>query len=171
MPGRAEIARTFTAGLTDRGWQVREVGVDPLSGRLVVTDPASGEECEVDILKEAFWRPPTVTEYGPVLTLDDVIGTKVRALADRGAVRDLIDIHAASRLPTTADLKTLGRRHARDEFCLEILQARLADAEWYEDEEFIAYGLTATQTATLRAWAGDWADDLAGRLHEETSDD
>ncbi|MGW7603211.1 nucleotidyl transferase AbiEii/AbiGii toxin family protein [Streptomyces antimycoticus] len=167
----AEIARTLTAGLTDRGWQVREIGVDPLSGRLVVTDPASGEECEVDILKEAFWRPPTATEYGPVLALDDVIGTKVRALADRGAVRDLIDVHAASRLHTIADLETLGRRHARDEFCLEDLQARLAGADWYEDEEFIAYGLTPTETATLRAWAGDWADDLARRLHEETRDD
>ena len=60
-----------------------EIGVDPLSGRLVVTDPASGEECEVDILKEAFWRPPTTTAYGPVLALDDIIGTKVRALADQ----------------------------------------------------------------------------------------
>ncbi|MET8183774.1 hypothetical protein [Streptomyces sp. NPDC005336] len=38
-------------------------------------------------------------------------------------------------------------------------------------EEFIAYGLTATETATLRAWVGDWADDLARRLHEETRDD
>lgn len=72
----AEITRTLTAGLTERGWQVREIGVDPLSGRLVVTDPTSGEECEVDILKEAFWRPPTATAYGPVLALDDVIGTR-----------------------------------------------------------------------------------------------
>lgn len=111
----AEITRALTVGLAERGWQVIEVGVDPLSGRLVVTDPATGEQCEVDILKEAFWRPPAATEYGPVLALDDVIGTKVRALADRGAVRDLIDVHAASCLHTTADLETLGRRHARDE--------------------------------------------------------
>ncbi|WP_413804276.1 nucleotidyl transferase AbiEii/AbiGii toxin family protein [Streptomyces sp. OE57] len=167
----AEITHTLTAGLTERGWQVQEIGVDPLSGRLVVTDPASGEECEVDILKEAFWRPPTATEYGPVLALDDVIGTKVRALADRGAVRDLIDVHAASRHHTTADLETLGRRHARDEFCLEDLQARLAGAEWYEDEEFTAYGLTDADTATLRAWARDWCDDLTRRLHEHPTDD
>ncbi|MCP9213392.1 nucleotidyl transferase AbiEii/AbiGii toxin family protein [Streptomyces sp. NEAU-Y11] len=167
----ADITHALTAGLTDRGWQVREIGVDPLSGRLIVTDPTSGEECEVDILKEVFWRPPTATEYGPVLALDDVIGTKVRALADRGAVRDLIDVHAASHHHTTADLETLGRRHARDEFCLEDLQARLAGAEWYEDDEFIAYGLTEADTATLRDWARDWADDLTRRLHESTMDD
>lgn len=167
----AEITRTLTTGLTERGWQVREIGVDPLSGRLVVTDPASGQECEVDILKEAFWRPPTTTAYGPVLALDDVIGTKVRALADRGAVRDLIDVHAASRHHTTADLETLGRRHARDEFSLEDLQARLAGAEWYEDEEFTAYGLTDADTATLRAWSRDWCDDLTRRLHEHPTDE
>ncbi|MBL1102255.1 nucleotidyl transferase AbiEii/AbiGii toxin family protein [Streptomyces coffeae] len=166
----AEITRTLVTGLTERGWQVSEVGVDPLSGRLIVTDPTNGEECEVDILKEAFWRPPTATEFGPVLALDDVIGTKVRALADRGAVRDLIDVHAASHHHTTADLETLGRRHARDEFCLEDLQARLTGAEWYEDEEFLAYGLTDADTATLRSWAQDWADDLARRLHEDTTD-
>jgi hypothetical protein len=52
-----------------------------------------------------------------VPALDDVIGTKVRALADRGAVRDLIDVHAASHQRTTADLETLGRRHARRTSC------------------------------------------------------
>lgn len=40
----------------------------------------------------------------------------------------------------------------------------------YEDEEFIAYGLTEADTATLRDWARDWADDLTQRLHEETAD-
>ncbi|MBB4779415.1 hypothetical protein BJY27_000376 [Streptomyces rapamycinicus] len=83
----------------------------PLSRRLVVTDPASGEQCEVGILKEAFWRPPTATEYGPVLALDDVIGTKVRGLADRGAVRDLMDVHAAPA--SEADTATV-RAWARD---------------------------------------------------------
>lgn len=39
-----EITRTVTAGLTARGWEVREIGIDPLSGRLVATGPASGEQ-------------------------------------------------------------------------------------------------------------------------------
>ncbi|WP_424871215.1 hypothetical protein [Streptomyces sp. SAI-229] len=48
---------------------------------------------------------------------------KVCALADRGAVRDLIDVQAASRHRATADLESLGRRRAHDEFGLEDLQA------------------------------------------------
>lgn len=66
----------------------------PLSARFTVTDPATGQEC---ILKEIFWRPVAQSPYGPVLAEEDVIGTKVRALATRGAPRDLINVFAASR--------------------------------------------------------------------------
>lgn len=123
-----EIVGAVSDGLTRRGWAVRQLRADPLSGRLIATDPATGDACEVDILKEAFWAPPTATEHGPVLALDDVIGTKVRALADRGAVRDLIDVHAASHQRTTADLERLGRRHAAmssaSTTCATVLRAR-----------------------------------------------
>ncbi|MFF3159883.1 nucleotidyl transferase AbiEii/AbiGii toxin family protein [Streptomyces sp. NPDC057910] len=162
-----EIVRTVSAGLTGRGWAVRQIETDPLSGRLIVSDPNTGEKCEVDVLKEAFWAPPATTEYGPVLSLDDVIGTKVRALADRSAVRDLIDVHAASRHRTTADLETLGRRHARTEFNLHELRDHLAGAEWWDDQAFYDYGLTPEQLADLRTWASTWATGLDTRLHAE----
>ncbi len=97
-----EIIRTVGDGLAERGWGVRHIESSPLSGRLIATEPATGEEWEVDVLEETFWASLTVTEYGPVLALDDVIGTKGCALADRGAVRDLIDVHA--------DLASLHRR-------------------------------------------------------------
>ncbi|GLX19749.1 MULTISPECIES: nucleotidyl transferase AbiEii/AbiGii toxin family protein [Streptomyces] len=161
----ADIAAGLEHGLAARGWRVETIAVDPLSARLVVTDPATGERCEVDVLKEHFWTPPARTEYGPVLALDSVIGTKVRALADRGTARDLIDVHAASRHRTRGELERLGERHGRDEFRLADLRDRLAGAEWTDDEEFTAYGLTEPETAALRAWALDWATDLDRRLH------
>ncbi|GGY05634.1 hypothetical protein GCM10010358_68850 [Streptomyces minutiscleroticus] len=136
-----EIVASLTAGLSAREWRATHVQTDPLSGRFLVTDPDTGEECEVDVLKEAFWAPPAQTLYGPVLSLDDVIGTEVRALADRGTVRDLIDVQAASRHRATADLVSLGRRRAHDEFSLEDLRDRLVGADWYEDEDCTAYGL------------------------------
>ena len=89
------IVSTVVAGLADRGWRVEVIGVDHHGARMMTTDPASGEQCELDILRESFSRPPEKTPWGPVLALDDVIGTKVRALAGRGLPRDLIDIHAA----------------------------------------------------------------------------
>jgi hypothetical protein len=104
-----------------------------------------------------------------VLALDDVIGTKVRALADRGLPRDLIDIHAASRLRTTAELEALGRRHAWDvEFTLEDLKFRLDGTDWYDDQAFAEYGLTTVAISDLRRWAQSWSDDLNRRLYAET---
>ncbi|MEU3732276.1 nucleotidyl transferase AbiEii/AbiGii toxin family protein [Streptomyces sp. NPDC033538] len=164
-----EIVASLTAGLSARGWRIAHVQTDPLSGRFLVTDPDTGEECEVDVLKEAFWAPPAQTPYGPVLSLDDVIGTKVRALADRGTVRDLIDVQAASRHRSTADLESLGRRRAHDEFSLEDLRDRLIGADWYEDEDYTAYGLTSRQIEELKAWALEWAEDLGARIHDENA--
>lgn len=166
----ADIATALSTGLQSRGWQVQALETAPLSARFTVTDPATGQECEVDILKEIFWRPISDSPYGPVLAEEDVIGTKVRALGDRGAPRDLIDVYAASHRWSTTDLEEFGRRHARGRFEREDLQANLAGAEWIDDEAFAAYGLDETTITALRAWAVQWADDLAARLLEEAPD-
>lgn len=164
-----DIAAAIVAGLTARGWDIHIVGVDPRSARMTATDPATGEQCELDILREVFHQPPAVMSYGPVLALDDVIGTKVRALAGRGLPRDLIDIHAASRLCSNIELESLGRRHAWDEqFSLSELKARLDGAEWYDDQAFTEYGLSVEQITDLRRWAQAWADDILRRTSAET---
>jgi hypothetical protein len=157
------IVTAVSAGLVERGWAVRRLEIDPLSARLMVSDETD-QECEVDILKEAFWEPPVETDYGPVLALDDVIGTKVRALADRGAVRDLIDSYAVSQIRTNTEMEALGSRHARDDFCLEDLAMRLGGAEWYDDDAFAAYGIGDESLQAIRAWATSWSDDINRRL-------
>ena len=163
-----DIASVVVAGLTARGWDMCIIRVDPRSARMMATDPATGEQCELDILKEAFNQPPAVTPYGPVLALYDVIGTKVRALAGRGLPRDLIDIHAASRLCSDIEMESLGRRHAWDEqFSLSELKARLDGAEWYDDQAFAEYGLSAEQITDLRRWAQAWASDIRWRANAE----
>lgn len=166
-----DLASVLVAGLTERGWLVRVIGVVPRSARLMVTDPKLGEDCEVDILKEVFNQSPSETPYGPVLALDDVIGTKVRALADRGYARDLVDIHAASRLCSNDELESLGRRHAWDEFSLENLVMRLNSAQWRADDEFSAYGLSNDDIADLRRWAQAWSDDINRRTYEPPLDE
>jgi hypothetical protein len=136
---------------------------------MMASDPATGEQCELDILREVFNQPPVVTPHGPVLALYDVIGTKVRALAGRGLPRDLIDIHAASQLCSNIELESLGRRHAWDEqFSLSELRARLEGAEWYDDQAFAEYGLSAEKITNLRRWAQGWADDILRRTGAET---
>jgi len=166
----ADIAAALRTGLEILGSQVQALETAPLSARFTVSDPNTGQECEVDILKEIFWRPAVQSPYGPVLAEEDVIGTKVRALADRGAPRDLIDVFAASRRWSNAELEEFGRRHARGRFEREDLQSNLTGAEWTDDEAFAAYDLDDATITGLRTWAVEWADDLANRLLEESGD-
>jgi predicted nucleotidyltransferase component of viral defense system len=166
MASMESIVATVVDGLVSRGWSVEVIGTDHHGARMMATDPGSGEQCELDVLRESFSRPPETTPYGRVLALDDVIGTKVRALAGRGLPRDLIDIHAASRLRTTTELEALGRRHAwEDEFSLEDLKFRLDGADWYDDQAFSEYGLADQEIGDLRRWAQAWSDDLNRRLY------
>lgn len=163
--GMPEIITALTNGLTARGWDITVIDVRPLKARFLATAPATGDACEVDVLKEALWRAPVTLDIGPVLALEDLIGTKVRALADRGLPRDFIDIHAARNLYTTTDLETLGARRP-DEFDLHELHDRLETLVWVADDEFTAYGLSPDQITALRTWSQTWLDDLAQRLTE-----
>ncbi|MDN3021737.1 hypothetical protein [Streptomyces sp. S.PB5] len=166
-PARMEfIAATVRAGLEECGWRVRTVGRSPLTAQLIVTAPDSGAEYEVELAKEVFWRPPVPTGLGPALALEDVIGTKVRALADLGLPRDLVDVHAGRKLWSHPELEELGRRHTRDPFDLTDLQARLAATDWIDDAEFTARGLDDGAVVDLRRWAQEWAYDIAERLIE-----
>ncbi|NJP51289.1 nucleotidyl transferase AbiEii/AbiGii toxin family protein [Streptomyces sp. SBST2-5] len=161
-----DIADAVRAGLEARGWVVGEVQADPLAARLVVRAAADGEECPVDLRKEMLWRPPVVTEAGPALSLEDLIGTKVRALADRGLPRDLVDVHTVADRWSHPELEELGRRHAPDTFDLAELQTRLAGTDWLDDVEFRKQGLDSPAVDELRRWAQQWADDIAERLLE-----
>ncbi|MGW3917207.1 hypothetical protein ACWEBX_37800 [Streptomyces sp. NPDC005070] len=53
-----EITGVVAVGLESKGWQVHVVEVAPRMARLLATDAATGEACELDILKEIFHRPP-----------------------------------------------------------------------------------------------------------------
>ncbi|MFV0130103.1 hypothetical protein ACLGI4_20755 [Streptomyces sp. HMX112] len=165
-----DIAATVRAGLEERGWRVLGQETGALSAGLIVGAPGTGDVCEVGILKEVLWRPPSHTEYGPVLALEDVVGTRVRALAERGLAADLADVHAAADRWSHAELEELGRRHAPDAFDLTDLQARLAGSEWVDDREFAARGLDGEAVGELRRWAQEWADDIAERLLEGAVD-
>ncbi|MGW3358271.1 nucleotidyl transferase AbiEii/AbiGii toxin family protein [Streptomyces bungoensis] len=161
------IAGAVGAALEARGRQVRAGAVTARTAQLTVSDPPTGERCVLALHKEAFWQPPELTGYGPALALEDAVGTKIRALYDRGAAVDLIDARAAASRFSLPDLEELGRRHAHDPFDLPTLQSRLTGTDFYADRDFARYGCTEQQIGDLRAWAQRWSDDIAERLLED----
>ncbi|MEU6348181.1 hypothetical protein ABZ896_02505 [Streptomyces sp. NPDC047072] len=161
----AAVVTKVWGGLEERGWRVRVLETHPLAARLAVTG-ATGKVCEVGIVKEVLWRPPVRTGLGLALAPEDLLGTRVRDLAERGLARDLIDVHAASTHWSRPDLEEWGRRHSRDAFDLTDLHARLTASAWLDDGAFTPYGLDEPALTALRHWAHAWADDIAERLIE-----
>ncbi|MEH0577483.1 MULTISPECIES: hypothetical protein [Streptomyces] len=162
------LAETLSAALTSGGRHEATLqDTDLLFAHLSVRDRTGDTILHLALHKETFWSPPVPTSYGPALCLQDAVGTKIRALYDRGLAVDLIDARAAAARFTHPDLEELARRHARDDFDLPTFQTRLEGTDHYPDTAFTEYGLTEPDIAELRAWAQSWSTDIAERLLEE----
>lgn len=100
-------------------------------------------------------RAPVVMDIGPVMHLDDLVATKVAALAGRREVRDYIDVAAAlERYPLD---RVLALARAADP---ALDDEDLADAGRYldrlDDARFAVYGLGPAEVAALRLTLRDW---------------
>jgi hypothetical protein len=159
------IADRLAEAFRQSGFDVHLIEAKPRMARLQVT--RGDAVCEVDLLKEAV-GPPALVDLGPVLTLDDAVGLKVRPLADRALHRDFIDVHAAAVKAgyTWPDLERLGARHSPS-WSLAELADRLSAIHLRDDVTFAAYGLTDDEIDELRRWAQSWADDILSRLAAE----
>ncbi|WBB56550.1 nucleotidyl transferase AbiEii/AbiGii toxin family protein [Verrucosispora sp. WMMD573] len=154
------VAARLVDAYVAAGFDARIIEATARMARLMVTSPE--EACEVDLLKEAI-GPPAALSLGPVLAFDDAVGLKMRALHERAAHRDYIDIHAANDRLGRRDLEHLGARHTVG-FSLEELADRLGAIGELDDETFAAYGLTDPRIVELRGWALAWEADIRSRL-------
>jgi len=84
------LAESLSAALTAAGrHEVTLEDRDPLSAHLSVPDVDADTVLRLALHKETFWSAPVATPYGPALALGDAVGTKIRALYDRGLAVDL----------------------------------------------------------------------------------
>jgi hypothetical protein len=170
-----EIAAQVQLAFQHAGYGVRITEASPRYARLVVRLPGSGEELEMDLLKEALeprWVTVQVTPAASVraVSLEDTVGLKARAWHDRFVIRDIIDLHAVAGTFSYADLENLARRHDPD-LDLESIQDHLAGVSVFADDDFAEYGLDERRIADLRSWVTGWYDDLALRLAADLTDD
>jgi hypothetical protein len=138
----SDVAARLSAAYERAGYRISHVESTSRMARLEVSD--GRQSCEVDLLKEAI-APPVQLEIGPVLTIDDTVGLKMRALHDRAAHRDFVDVHAAATRGgyTPADLERLAAVHT-PHFDVTDLADRLEAVELRDDRTFHGYGLDDT---------------------------
>jgi hypothetical protein len=100
-------------------------------------------------------RRPVIMDVGPVLDLEDVVGSKVCALASRVEPRDYVDTAAALERYTVDQLIAFAKR----------LDPGLTDREFADagrqldrmpDGVFARYGLDAAAVAGLRERLAAW---------------
>jgi hypothetical protein len=101
-------------------------------------------------------RNPIVMSVGPVLHLDDLLGSKLCAMATRGEIRDYVDISAAlGRGYDQRKLLVMARTHdpglGDDE-----VSAALRRLDALPDDSFTYYGLDGAAVAEMRARFADW---------------
>jgi hypothetical protein len=161
-----DVAARLSVAYEQAGYHVSQVESTPRMARLEVSD--GRQSCEVDLLKEAI-GPPVQLEIGPVLTLDDAVGLKMRALHDRAAHRDFIDVHAAATRSgyTYPDLERVAVMHT-PHFASADLADRLEAVELRDDRTFYGYGLDDAKIAEVRRWALGWAADIRVRTDQSS---
>lgn len=101
-------------------------------------------------------RGTVVMDVGPVLHVEDVLGGKVAALANRAEPRDYVDVAGALRRYTREQLLELGRRAdpllADEDFAAAMARLdRLDDIVWRQ-----LYGLSPQACAAVRQAFAGW---------------
>jgi len=129
-----DAAGEVAAALTAAGYRVvREeadelfAGMDADLREFLVAAPP--RELRLTLCRLDRHRAPVVMDLGPVMHLDDLVATKVAALANRREVRDYIDVAAAlGRYPLA---RVLELAHAADPALdPETLTAAVMDVMW-----------------------------------------
>lgn len=172
--GAGQVSAVLQATLTAAGYTVTVVeSADQHQGefaRLMVT--RNDHDVQVDVARDWRQHPPVHLQVGPVLHVDDAVGSKVTAMIGRGLPRDYLDIAAAlgrynrQQLLRLAFIRDPGLRVLDVALAMQLLD-RLPDAP------FSDYGLTVNQVAQARHAFQHWprhADqDLPGQqVHDQT---
>jgi predicted nucleotidyltransferase component of viral defense system len=158
---RAETATL--AALRARGYTAQVGHSDTWLRQILVNDPSTEEQVVLDLGQDYRQNPPVVvTGIGPVIDLPDAAASKARALNDRRAARDYLDIHALlSRTPWTAiRLFTVLRDNLRPTITVDEFAADLAAAGEQDSEDYYAYGLTDGDITRLTEDFVRWAAEL-----------
>lgn len=149
---------------------VRAVGYDGVVGhsdswlrQIIVTNPATSEQVALDLGQDYRQHPPVlIAHLGPVIDHADAAASKARALNDRRAARDYLDIHAllSSGAWTPVSLYMALHDQLRPTLTVEQFAADLAAAGEQDPEDYAVYGLNAEDIAHLAATFHGWADQL-----------
>jgi len=163
--GVEAAAGSVEAALRNAGFETeREDTADGLSEMFEGMDDGLAEwtvtasDGQQIMLQMAYFdrtRQPVTMDVGPVLSLEDVVGGKVCALAGRAEPRDYIDTAAALKRYSIRDAIGLARRLDPGLEDRDFADAARRLDQW-GDGIFAPFGLSPADVAALREAFRDW---------------
>jgi hypothetical protein len=163
--GVEAAAGSVEAALRNAGFETeREDTADGLSDMFEGMDEGLAEwtvtasDGQQIMLQMAYFdrtRQPVTMDVGPVLSLEDVVGGKVCALAGRAEPRDYIDTAAALRRYSIEQVIGFARRLDPGLEDRDFADAARRLDRW-GDAIFAPFGLAAADIVRLRAAFADW---------------
>lgn len=151
----------LTAAMRERGLEVVEVRNAPQFANFSVASPA-GQTVEVDLGVDWRAAEPVTLSIGPVLSLEDAVGSKVVAVYSRAEVRDYLDLDAIRESKRFTDGQLLDIAADRDPgFDVGMFAAQLDQVKRISSTIRVQeYGVGEHELAQLKSRLSGWAEKL-----------
>lgn len=146
---RAE--ESFVAALHSRGLKAQVIKEGDWFRAIAVEDPQTGQRVIVDLGYDYRSSPPVYIEgIGPVLSLNDILVGKLRALVDRRAERDYFDVDRILQDGRWSPKYLFSLiSPVRPEISFEDFQAILSSGHEGDLENYRALGIQGTEIVAM----------------------
>lgn len=134
-------------------------GVEDQMAEWIVTAP-DGRQTMLQMSFFARSHGPVSMDLGPVLALEDALGSKICALLGRSEVRDYLDAAAAMRRYSVDQLLWFASRLDPAVVTVKDVVAVGRRLDRLDDDAFARYGLSRGDIATIRTRFGSWPRSL-----------
>jgi hypothetical protein len=157
-----ETVQSLRTAFEEQGYSAEIVRQYPAHARIEVTQ--GNEKTQIDLGVDYRSRPAVESDVGPVIHVDDAVGSKVGSIYTRGEAKDFVDVHAAMQAGYSTD-QLLALADAREASPLDRpMFAQLLDsARQIPDKEYAKYGLGPEETAGLKSRMSAWASEIRTR--------
>jgi hypothetical protein len=131
--------------------------------RLEVTK--DGRTTQLDMGRDYRSRPAVESDVGPVLSVDDAVGSKVGAVYGRGDPKDYVDLQSAAQdgRYSRDELLALGDEREGSPMDRQMFAEQLSAASRIPDAKYAEQGLSSEQTAALKQDLNSWSQEMRTR--------